>query len=1074
MESFSGQKYDIGEILHDNFDGLIYILDEEFICEYINQKNHLNELGYSSQSKKLTDFIYFEDQNKFQQFLDKIIEEGKAIEQIRLQTKKGYQFYEIKGSFFKSKTEKEKILILMRDISEIKQSEAIWESRLELYKEITAKLPEIRYWNLLRSKDSKIAFHEAREMLDFVIDNIPQLIHWKDLNLRYLGCNINYAHINGINDVRFLNGKTDEELIWPKDNITHIKECETRVIKNNKSETSIESWMAADKSKVYYEVNRVPLHDVDGDVIGVLSTYSDMSDRVKAEKKIKESEKRYRSILESITEGYYEVDLSGNFTFFNDSFCEITGYSREELLGKNYAEMTFEENKKRISESFRNIYRTEKGLQLLEFEFFNKERQTVYVEASVNLRYDSEGKIIGFFGVVKDITDKYLLQTKLVASEKKYRHLFNKSPYAIWLVDLNGKIKDVNSTTDKFLSSKFVGEDLIGKRFEEILEMFGKSDYYIPFFKEKFQKFLDGVRMKPLDFQITRADGKQLWLTLQSSKIKLGNETLIQVLIGDITEKKLTNIKLKKSEEALKILNKDLETIVAERTKQLQESEEKFRTIAEQSNLGISIMQDGYLVYTNEALSKMTEYPIEEIKKWPKNGFLQKIHPKDLEKVMEELRKKVEEDSELSTHYTCRIMTKSNKVKWIELHSKRILYKRRAAVFITFIDITEKREAEEKLIESEKKFRHLFENSPYGIVLIDQSGIIVEMNSTIPKLFGYKKEQLVGKNYVKLIGIYPDETKPAIRGIQHLMEKKALDDPNVKTRITKIFKSDGTVAWVQSEISEVSIGGENHFQVLIQDITEKVIAEEKLKESEKKLREQNIELKELDKLKTDFISIAAHELKTPLISVGGYVDLILMREKEIKPSIKEDLGIVLSNVKRLEDYISKLLDVMKIDAKKMELELRVENVRNLIENCVNELHFQINQKKLKIIIDVDENLYLSVDFFRVSQVFSNLITNAISASSNSDIIHIEAIKSDESILFKIIDQGKGLSKEQLKKLFGKFVALERDPDKFSTFEKGSGLGLYIAKGIIEAHGGNIGVKSEGLERGATFYFTLPI
>ena len=1073
MESFSGQNYNIGELLHNNFDGLIYILDEEFNCEYINQKNHLNELGYSSQSKKLTDFIHFEDQNRFQKFLDKVIEEGKAIEQIRLQSKKGYQFYEIKGSFFKSISKQEKILLLMRDISEFKQSEEIWESKLELYKEITAKLPEIRYWNLLRSKDSKIDFHETREMLDLVIDNIPQLIHWKDLSLRYLGCNINYARINGINDVRFLNGKTDEELSWPKDNITHIKECEIRVIKNNKSETSIESWMAADQSKAYYETNRVPLHDLDGDVIGVLSTYNDMSDRVKAEKKIQESEKKYRSILESITEGYYEVDLQGNFTFFNDAFCEITGYSKDKLLGKNYSEMTYEEIKNSIFESFQNVYKTEKGLQLLEFEFFNKAGKTVYIEGSVNLRYDSEGKIIGFFGLVKDITDKYLLQAKLVASEKKYRHLFNKSPYAIWLVDLNGKIKDVNSTTDKFLSSKFLGKDLIGKNFEEILKMFGKSDYYIPFFKEKFQKFLDGIRMKPLDFQITRADGKQLWLTLQSSKIKVEDETLIQVLIGDITEKKLTNIKLKKSEEALRILNKDLETIVAERTKELQESEEKFRTIAEQANLSIAILQEGYLVYTNEALSKMTGYSSEEIKKWPRNEFLQKIHPEDLEMIMYELRKKVEEDSELSTHYICRILTKSNKIKWIEIHSKRILYKRKVAVFITFIDVTEKREAEEKLIESEKKFRHLFENSPYGIVLLDQSGIIVEINSTIPKIFGYNKEQLLGKNYVKLIGVYPNETRPAIRGIQHLMEKKALDDPYVKTRITKIFKSDKTIAWVQSEISEVSIGGEMHFQVLIQDITEKVIAEEKLRESEKKLREQNLELMELDKLKTDFISIAAHELKTPLISVGGYVDLILMREEEIKPSIKEDLERVLSNVHRLEDYINKLLDVMKIDAKKMELEVRVENIKNLVISCVNELHFQINQKKLKIIIEIDENLYLNVDSFRISQVFSNLITNAIYASSKSDSIHIEAVKSEESMLFKIVDHGKGLSKEQIRKLFGKFVALDRDSDKFSTFEKGSGLGLYISKGIIEAHGGKIGVESDGLEKGATFYFTLP-
>ena len=124
-------------------------------------------------------------------------------------------------------------------------------------------------------------------------------------------------------------------------------------------------------------------------------------------------------------------------------------------------------------------------------------------------------------------------------------------------------------------------------------------------------------------------------------------------------------------------------------------------------------------------------------------------------------------------------------------------------------------------------------------------------------------------------------------------------------------------------------------------------------------------------------------------------------------------------------------------------------------------------------MDIDENIYLNIDSFRISQVFSNLITNAIHASSESGTIYIEAINENDKITFKIKDHGRGLSKEQVRKLFGKFVVLESDLDKFSTFEKGSGLGLYIAKGIIEAHGGKIWVESKGLEKGATFYFTLP-
>ena len=942
MESVPNKEYDMSEIVYQNFDGLVFVLDLNYECEFINQKVHEKELGYSSLSKGPINFIHFEEQDNFLEFLDKVLINGKATEQFRIQTKYGYQFYEIKGTRFKLSSKEIKILLLAHDISEFKQNEKLWETQLEQYKEIAKKLPEIRYWNLVRSKDSKMEFHETREMLDLVIDNVPQLIYWKDLDLRYLGCNINYARINGINDVGFLTGKSDDELMWPKDNITHIIESEKRVIKSNKSEKSIESWIAPDKSKSYYQVNRIPLHDLEGEVIGVLSSYTDISEQLEAEKAISESEKKYRSILENIAEGYYEIDDEGNYEFFNDAFCKMSGYTKEELLAKNYTDFTYGDNRERTYEIYNKVFKTGIGIQQIDVEFVNKQGNTVYAETSIYLRYDSEGNKIGFFGIIKDITEEYLLRQKLISSEKKYRHLFDKSPLAIWIVDLNGNIIDANSTTNKLLS-KFESQDLIGKNFEEVLAKSGKAEYDIPFFRERFQNFVKGIENKPLDFQITRADGKQLWLTLQSSKFKFENKSLVQVLIGDDTEKKLTHIKLKNSEEALKILNKELEHRVEERTKELK--------------------------------------------------------------------------------------------------------------------------------ESEAKFRHLYENSPYGIVIFNISGIIIDLNSMIPKMFGYTKKELLGKNYIDLMGVYPGETQPAIRDMQYFLRNES--ESSFITRNTKIYKKDKTHAWVQSKISEIKIGGERFVQAIIQDITEKVIAEQKLKESEKRLREQNIELKNLDKLKTDFITIAAHELKTPMISIGGYIDLILMRETEIKPSIKEDLIRVLKNVYRLEEYVNKLLDVIKIDAKKMEINKKSENIYDLITECVNGLDFQIQKKRIKVLIDIEKSVCLNIDFFRISQVFTNLISNAIHASSEGELICIESLHTEDSIIFKVIDNGKGLTEEQTNKLFGKFVMLHQDLDTFSTFEKGSGLGLYISKGIIEAHGGKVWVESGGLGKGATFYISIP-
>jgi len=388
-------------------------------------------------------------------------------------------------------------------------------------------------------------------------------------------------------------------------------------------------------------------------------------------------------------------------------------------------------------------------------------------------------------------------------------------------------------------------------------------------------------------------------------------------------------------------------------------------------------------------------------------------------------------------------------------------------------NITERKLADVALRESEEKYRHLYENSPFSIVLLDIEGKIIDMNSKTTELFGYEKEDLIGKNYLSLTGVYPSDTRPGLRLIPELLFKGEPSGPIMRPQPVKIFNKEKKVIWVESELSTIKIGGVLVIQAIIQDVTEKKLAEEKIKESERILREQYIELKELDRLKTDFISIAAHDLKTPLISVGGYIDLILLREKGLNEEVKEDLNRVLNNVKRLEGYINRLLDVMKIDAKKVELVKREENIHDIIVNCFNDLEFQIGQKNLTINVDIPENLKINLDLFRISQVCLNLLSNAVKFTPKDGKIDISVEKNEEGVVFSIMDNGKGLASEEIQKIFGKFVTIEQGVDGYSTFDKGSGLGLYIAKGFIEAHGGKIWVESKGRNLGTKFSFILP-
>ena len=927
----SNNNYNIDRILSENIDELLYILNREYICEYINENYHSKNLGYSALSKKFTDFIYYQDLKKASKFLKKAFFGDIIIEQVRILCKSDYKYYELKGKKFLNNSNEEMILLTCRDISKFKEAEEKWINRHDRLKDVTQNLPEIRYWNLLQSKNIKSDFQKTREMLDLVIDNIPQLIYWKDMNLKYLGCNTNYAIINKLEDHNTLIGKEDLDLIWPRSNFTHIKESEERVIKYNQSERSIEFWSFDEGEKVWYEVNRIPLHDLENNVIGILSTYNNISIRFEAEKRIKESEKRYRSILENISEGYFEIDLKGNFTFWNSALCKILGYSKEEIIGQNYNRISHPNDKLKLFSDFNDVYKTKKGKRHLIYRSIKKNGQDFINEFSVNLLSDSSDDIIGFFGICQDVTEKYKLEQDLKQSEEKYRLISENAYDLIVIVNKKAQIEYINDQPC-FETLGYTSTELINR---SVLDLVHPDDY-----ESSNNSLIAGFTSgkETLELRIKHKEGRWIWIEAKGNIFKDVDGFLKGILICRNISKR------KQSEEALINLNRELEQIVISRTKELGDSEEKYR--------------------------------------------------------------------------------------------------------------------------------HLYESSPYGIVVIDNHGIILDINSTISILFGYTKKDLIGQNYLNLLNIYPEDTISAIKHINDLIFKKK--DPTITINITEINKKDGTPAWVHSELSRVKIGPENVIQIIVQDVTEKKIAEEKLKESERKLREQNLELKELDKLKTDFISIAAHELKTPLISVGGYVDLILLREENLKIEIKDDLERVLNNVRRLEDYINKLLDVMKIDAKKMILDKTIQNIYQLLSEIINELHFQIVIKNLELINEVDINLELNVDRFRISQVFLNILSNAIKFSKENDKIEISASQQDAEILFKIKDYGKGLTETEISKLFGKFVTMDQDAETFSTFEKGSGLGLYIAKGIIEAHRGKIWVISQGLDKGCEFIFIIPI
>jgi signal transduction histidine kinase len=251
-------------------------------------------------------------------------------------------------------------------------------------------------------------------------------------------------------------------------------------------------------------------------------------------------------------------------------------------------------------------------------------------------------------------------------------------------------------------------------------------------------------------------------------------------------------------------------------------------------------------------------------------------------------------------------------------------------------------------------------------------------------------------------------------------------------------------------------------------------ANKNLIEREEVIRSQYEKLKESDRMKDEFVNIAAHELRTPIQPILGLSEIIRPKVNAID---REYVDVIVRNAKRLHRLTEEILDVTKIESQSLKLKKEEVNLKDIIETCINDeivnKHSNSNddEKKPKILYQ-PKDILLRADRIRISQVISNLLSNAIKFSPGGTISIVSDLKSTdkdknprEEAIINIKDDGNGIDEEILPKLFSKFAT-----KSFS----GTGLGLFICKSIIEAHGGSIWAENNSNGKGATFSFTLPL
>ena len=541
-----------------------------------------------------------------------------------------------------------------------------------------------------------------------------------------------------------------------------------------------------------------PLLDEAGRLVGAVHIMSDVTERKRAEEAIRESEKRYRQVIENAVDIIYTTDANGNFTHANSAALTTTGYSLEELQRFNYLNIILPEHRDRVSKIYISQFRQRQVTTYVEFPFFNKSGDVLWFGQNASLVIEGENPV-GFHVIARDITERKRAEQALRESEERYRALYDRSLDCVFVLDFDGKFVDANQASLALLG--YDRTDISSLNIASLLDQRDLSKA-LQNIEEMIQT---GFQKEITEYRLKRKDGGMVYVESQGSVIyRDGKPHSIQGIARDITERR-------KIEEALR------------------ESENKFRGLVENSIVGVYLVQDGVFKYVNPRGAEIHGYKIEEMvgKMGPKEVTL----PEDWPTVEASIGKRMRGEENF-IHYEFRIITKSQGIRTVEVFGSHTIYQGRPAVLGTMLDVTEPKQAEEALQRSEERYRNILGRIEEGYYEEDLVGNFTFFNDSMCRIYGYPKEELLGLNYKK----YTD--KETARYLFQVFNEIYRTGNPCSAYNYELIRKDGAKRYIEASASlkRDSSGKPTGFRGIARDVTERKRAEEALRQSEERYR----------------------------------------------------------------------------------------------------------------------------------------------------------------------------------------------------------------------------------------------
>jgi len=757
--------------------------------------------------------------------------------------------------------------------------------------------------------------------------------------------------------------------------------------------------------------------------ITVAMAIDDITERKRTENALSQSERKFRSLFENSFDAIFLTNADGSIEAVNPAACSMLGWSEQELCAKGFADIYEIDDPKQSNPLIKQ--HPDGRIRVRELTVIHKNGEKFPVEFdSVRVPVEQAR----FFIIMRNITNRKLSEKALSESEEKFRNIFhlNAIPLSISTVK-ESRFIDVNEAFTKLTGYK--RQEVIGRTAQEIAVWANWED------RIRLATLMDSEgRVDNAEVKVRTKTGEIRTSLISAVFVDVAGQSCFLGSMNDITERK-------KAEQAL------------------HESEDRYRSLFNTNHAVMLLVEpcNGKIIEANPAACAYYGYTLEEIKELEITDI--NIQPPELVRsAMQQAR------LEQCRHFFFKHRLADGHVRDVEVFSGPISFNGRKLLYSIVHDITERKQAEEALRESEERFHKAFMSSPAPLVISDiATGLFIDANEQWVRMLGYTREEQVGRTS-KEVGIWADP------GERDRLVKKLVDQGHFKDEPIEYKSKSGQRIFALWSAESVSLSGHQVMLSLFFDETERRGSE---KEKEK-LQKQLLQAHKMETVGR-LAGGVAHDYNNMLSVIVGYSEMAMEKVPPNDP-IHADLSEILTAAKRSTEITRQLLAF----ARKQTIAPRVLDLNETVENMLKMLRRLIGE-------DIDlawrpgGKLWLvKIDPAQVDQILVNLCVNARDAIAGIGRITIETgnVSFDEAncnvhegfspgefILLSVSDNGCGMNEMTLGNLFEPFFTTK-------GVGRGTGLGLSTVYGIVKQNKGFINVCSE-LGKGATFKIYLP-